>query len=92
MREEQEKINTKIYNIIERFHKRFEYRINKEKVKSIPKKEDVHVINAYLRNTIFSKDSENIVNQMIVIKYYYKNYPETISLNVYFNDYSDLLS
>lgn len=91
MREEEEKELSKLYEIIERFHKKFEYRRKKE-TKAIPKKEDVHIINAYLRDTKFTKDSKNFVNKMIVIKYYYKNYPEIISLNVCFHDYSDILS
>jgi len=90
-KKKKEKELLKWYNIIERFHQRFEYR-NKIDKKIIPKKEDVHIINTYLRDTKFSKDSENIVKKMIVIKYYYQNYPEIISLNICFNDYSDLLS
>jgi hypothetical protein len=91
-KKEKEKELSKWYNIIKRFHQRFEYR-NKIDKKIIPKKEDVHIINTYIRDTIFSKDSENIVNQMIVIKYCYKiNHSDIITLNIKYHHYSDLLS
>ena len=82
------KNQNKIYPIIERFYRIFTYRKNSEKKTIIPKKEEIQVQKIYLRNTIFSNENENIVKKMIIIKYSYKN--DIISLNISYNEYSDI--
>jgi hypothetical protein len=70
----------------EKFIYRFKYNDNQKKF--IPKKEEIQMQNMYLRNTIFSNENENIVKRMIILKYKYKD--EIITLNINYEDYSDL--
>lgn len=79
------------YPMIERYYgEKFIYRFkyNDNQNKFIPKKEEIQIQNVYLRNTIFSNENENIVKRMIIMKYKYKD--EIITLNVNYDDYSDL--
>jgi type II secretory pathway component PulL len=79
------------YPMIERFYgEKFIYRFkyNDNQKKFIPKKEEIQMQNMYLRNTIFSNENENIVKRMIILKYKYKD--EIITLNINYEDYSDL--
>lgn len=89
---ENPEINPHIYAAIVRYYRKFTYR-NGDKKTCFPNKENIQIINMYLRNTIFSNNTENIVKKMAVIQFYYKNESEhdVISLNLSFEDYSDLL-
>ena len=84
---------SKIHGILKRFHSSFKLRRNPHwdnpNVLS-DNIEDICVIDIYKRNCIYTNDSQNSKDHL-VIKYKYQNNPETISLNLPWEKYKDLL-
>jgi hypothetical protein len=87
--------NTKIYKILERFHRKYKKRIKfGQNPNGIlpPPIDSIQHIQIYKRTCIYSRENQNEMKEHLVIKI--KRYPEYTDyyiLNVLFEDYKDLL-
>lgn len=85
--------NTKVSNIIERFHQKFKRRrkfVSNPNSKSLPNIDTIKNIKIYKRTCKYVNENSNEIKANLVIKiqYFTKEY---YILNVLYDDYKDLL-
>lgn len=86
--------NKQIHSIIQRFNSKFKLRIKKDNPN--PKHElfslnDIYIIKTYKFPCTYSNVKSNEKRENLVIKYFYKNKKEIISLNLLLEEYKDLV-
>lgn len=85
--------NTKVSNILERFHTRFKRRrkfVSNPNGKSIPNIDTIKNIKIYKRTCKYVNENSNETKSNLVIKIQYST-KEYYILNVLYDDYKDLL-